>query len=78
MKTYKIVHFVPMLQGGVFSDKGIPIEKQVTDVINQHAAAGWEFVAYQTTHVKVKPGCLASLFGRKEEINYYDIMIFSK
>jgi hypothetical protein len=78
MKTYNVIHFVPQLQGGVFSNKGTPIEQQLTDVINQQAAGGWEFVTYQTSHVRVQPGCLAGLLGQKEQILYYDVMIFSR
>ena len=78
MKTYNVIHFVPEMKGNVLSTKGIPVEKQVTDIINQQAAGGWQFESYQTAHVLVKPGCLAGLSGRKEEVLYYDIMIFSK
>lgn len=78
MKTYQVVSFVPKVEGGVFADSGEKIEKQIADVINQQAAAGWEFVSYQTSHVVVKPGCIAGLIGRKQELLYCDVMIFSK
>ncbi len=54
-----IVPFTPELKGGVFSASGTPIERQVADIINRHVSSGWEFVSYQTTHVRVKPGCMA-------------------
>jgi len=38
MRTYKVIHFVPEMKGGVFSAKGEAIEKQLADVINQQAA----------------------------------------
>lgn len=78
MKKFKVVHFVPKLKGGIISAKGVPVEKQVEDVINQHTSEGWEFVSYQTAHVSIAPGCLASFIGRKEAFLYYDIMLFSR
>ncbi|HEX2079043.1 MAG TPA: hypothetical protein VHG08_15070 [Longimicrobium sp.] len=78
MKTYKVVQFTPKLAGGVFSNTGEPIGTQVENAIREQAAAGWEFVSYQTVHALVNPGCLASLLGRKAEVVYYDVMIFSK
>ncbi len=78
MKNYKVVHFMPKLKGGVFSTRGEAIESQLSDMINSHAAEGWQFVSYQTAHVAIAAGCLASLFGRKNEYAEYDILIFEK
>jgi hypothetical protein len=78
MKTYAVVPVQPELKGGFSSTSGVAIEKQVADIINRQAASGWEFSSYATSHVVVKPGCLAALFGRKQEILYYDVLIFSR
>lgn len=78
MKKFKVVRFSPSLIGGILKTKGAPVEKQIEDVINQYISEGWEFVSYQTAHVSVAPGCLASLIGRKEAFLYYDVMLFSR
>ena len=78
MKTYKVIHFTPTMKSGLLSAKGEAIENQLATIINEQASDGWEFVSYQTSHVEVSPGCLASLFGRKTDHTYYDIMIFAK
>lgn len=78
MKTYKVVHFTPHLEAGVFSTTGAPINEQIEGVIRQYASEGWEFVTYQTAHAQVKPGCLGGLFGAKEQTVFLDILIFSK
>ena len=78
MKTYRVVSFTPQFTGGVFSAKGEPIAQQLENVIKKEAADGWEFISYQSVHGVVNPGCLAGLIGRKQEIVYYDVLIFSK
>ena len=76
MKQYKVVHFEPVLQGGVFGGaaKGTPVEQQLQEAINREAAAGWHFESYQSAHVRIKPGCLST---KKDEFLYYDVLIFS-
>jgi len=76
--TYKVVHFVPELKGGMFSAEGPPISKQIEQIVNRYAAEGWEFVSYQTAHYFVRPGCFAGLFGQREQIHYYDILVLAK
>ena len=78
MRTYKVIHFLPRLTGGVFGAKGEPIETQLNKVISQQATEGWDFVSYQTAHALVKAGCLSALLGRKDEVIFYDILIFAK
>ncbi len=79
MKTYKVVHFRPQLEhafaGGA---KGRPVEIQLQTMLNEHAAEGWELVDYETVHVNVKAGCIASLLGRRDEIIRHDVMIFAR
>jgi hypothetical protein len=77
-KEYKVVHFLPVLKAGIFSTTGTPIDKQVEEILNAHAREGWIFESYQGAHAHVKPGCLAGLLGRKDEIQYYDIIIFAR
>lgn len=79
MKTYKVVHFVPKLEHGVLGGaKGAAVEQQVQDLLNQNASQGWELVDYDAVHVHVAAGCLAGLFGKKDQTIEYDIMIFAK
>lgn len=78
MPEYKVIHFLPKMKSNMFSTEGASIESQVQDAINREAQGGWAFVSYQTAHAIVKPGCLAGLIGKKEEVLSYDIIIFSK
>lgn len=78
MVQYKVVSFNAQLKGGAFSTQGERVDTQVEKVINDHAAQGWTFVSYQAVHAHVKPGCLAGLFGRKEELLSQDVLIFSR
>jgi hypothetical protein len=32
----------------------------------------------EVVHIYVKAGCLASLFGRKDEVLYQDVLVFRK
>ena len=67
MKEYKVVHFVPSLEHGVLGGaKGVPVEKQVERVLNEHVSQGWVLVDYDAVHVQVRAGCLAGLFGKSD------------
>lgn len=48
------------------------------DLINQEANGGWEFYSMENIAVTQNPGCLASLFGQKEAIVYFNMLVFVK
>jgi hypothetical protein len=75
---YKTVQFTAQLKGGVLSTKGESIDSQLLSVINQHIGKGWEYYSMEVVHIYVKAGCLASIFGRKDEVLFQDVLVFRK
>jgi hypothetical protein len=54
------------------------VAKQLNELINNQAAAGWEFYQINSVSINVTPGCLASLFGAKGFPMSYDMAIFRR
>ncbi len=52
--------------------------RSFADLINQEANGGWKFHSMENISVTQKPGCLASIFGQKESITYFNMLVFSK
>lgn len=76
---YKAVQFTGQLTAGMFgTTKGVPLESQFQTFIDQYVKQGWEFYSTETIHAYVKAGCLVSLFGRKDEVIYQDVVVFRK
>jgi hypothetical protein len=71
--TYKVVPFMGRSQGTVSPSD---VARQLESSINQHAAAGWEFVQLTDVKIEVQPGCLAGLFGSAVEYVHIDQLIF--
>ncbi len=59
-------------------DPGETAAGYVEQVINQHAKEGWEFFRADTVSVTVPPGCLGQLFGSKETITFYNLLVFRR
>ena len=75
---YKTVQFTAQFKGGVLSTKGENVEIQMLNVINENIGNGWEYYSSDVVHIYVKAGCLASLFGRKDEVLFKDVLVFRK
>ncbi|MDP2301656.1 MAG: hypothetical protein Q8N03_04435 [Ignavibacteria bacterium] len=75
---YKTIQFTAQLKGGILSTKGASIDSQLLSIINQHIGNGWEYYSMEVVHIYVKTGCLASIFGRKDEVLYQDVLVFRK
>ena len=51
--------------------------RSFADLINREANNGWEFHSMQNIAVTQQPGCLARLFGKTAETQYFNMLIFS-
>ncbi len=76
---YKIAQFSGQLTAGMFgAAKGVPLESQFQKFIEQYTTQGWDFYRMDAVHAYVKAGCIMSLFGRKDEVVYQDIVVFRR
>lgn len=75
---YKTVQFTAHLKSGILSTKGENIDAQLLNVINQNVGNGWEYYSMEAVHIYVKAGCLASIFGKKDEVLFQDVLVFRK
>lgn len=51
---------------------------QFADLINQNCRDGWDFHSLEEISVTRQPGCLAGLFGAKELVMTYNMLVFVK
>ena len=51
--------------------------RSFADLINSEATDGWKFHSMENIAVTQQPGCLAALFGQKETITYFNMLVFS-
>lgn len=58
--------------------KGNEAAAYLEGVVNQYAREGWEFYRVDTIGVKLLPGCLGLLFGKREETVFYYVITFRK
>jgi len=75
---YKTVQFTAQLKSGILSTKGDAVNAQLLSVINQNIGNGWEYYSMEAVHIYVKAGCLASLFGKSDEVHFQDVLVFRK
>ncbi len=47
-------------------------------LINSNLAGGWEFYSMEQISCTKPAGCLASLFGKKEETTFVNMLVFRK
>lgn len=78
MYTYKMVQVPPNISVAMKGRKGNEAAGYLQAVVNEHASDGWEFQRVDAIGVQVKPGCLAGLFGQKEEQEHYYVITFRK
>lgn len=61
--------------------KQTDIEKSVQgfgNLINSNLAGGWEFYSMEQITCTKPVGCLAALFGKKEETTYVNMLVFKR
>jgi len=75
---YNIVQFTAQLKGGILGAKGESIESQFQKFVNGNTIDNWEYYRMDTVHAYVKAGCLATIFGRKDEVVYQDVAVFRR
>lgn len=46
------------------------------DIINREANGGWEFYSMEQIATTIPAGCLSSMFGKKSETTYSNMLIF--
>ncbi len=46
------------------------------DIINRETQGGWELMFIQSVPVTKQAGCLASLFGVKNETTFFNMLVF--
>lgn len=78
MYTYKMVQIPPDLLIKDKRNKHTIAAEYLQNTVNQYAYEGWEFQRVDSIGVGVKPGCLAALFGAKENYQYFYVITFRK
>ncbi|OCG07940.1 DUF4177 domain-containing protein [Gilliamella sp. wkB178] len=74
---YETVQVPPNINVGK-KDKGNEAGAYLLEIINAKAKDNWEFVSVESIGVSTSPGCLASLFGKKEEYSLYYVIVFRR
>ena len=73
---YTVVPFIGKIKYSLRSTETVAeVAQQLTSVIQQHAAAGWMFHSINSVNIEVKPGCIASLFGRVTFYKQFDQIV---
>jgi hypothetical protein len=76
VKVYNVEPFEPVIAEKVASKEGAQaIARQLEEVLNRGAAAGWAFESYQRIEVGVRQGCLG--LGATRSV-WYGTLVFSK
>lgn len=61
--TYKMVQMAPSLVVQAGQQQGQEAANHLEELVNQWAAAGWEFYRVDSMGIYTPPGCLGGLFG---------------
>ena len=76
---YKVVPFLGQLKRGVVSmDNASKVSEQLQELIDRHAAEGWDFYRIDKVDIQISPGCLAGLFGSKVSFITFDQVVFRR
>lgn len=78
MYTYKMVQVPPNIEVRAKEHRGNEAAAYLQNVVNEHAEDGWEFYRVDSIGVSVKPGCLDTLFGKKDVLSHYYVVSFRK
>lgn len=68
--TYKMVQIAPSLVVNASQHRGQEAAEYMESIVNEWAAAGWEFYRIDTMSIYVPPGCLG-LGGQGTNTHYY-------
>jgi hypothetical protein len=74
--VYQTISFIGYVNDMVVKPE--VVAKQLNDLINEQALAGWDFYQVNSVNIHVNPGCIAALFGVKGFEKKYDMVIFRK
>jgi hypothetical protein len=76
---YTVVPFIGRIKSGLRSTQTVTdVAAQLAAVIQTHSAAGWMFHSVNSVNIEVKPGCIASLFGKVAFYMQFDQIVFFK
>lgn len=77
--TYLAVPFEGKITSGLSAAKKPSlVSDQLTAIINEHAAQGWEFHQLGHVTVEMSPGCIPSLFGARTLYVPVDQVVFRR
>ncbi len=75
---YNMVQVPPVIEIKAKENRGSEAAVYLQEIVNQQAREGWEFYRVDSIGIHTKPGCLASLFGKKAETVEYYVVTFRK
>lgn len=75
---YKMVQVPPVIKIKAAERQGGEAAAYLEQIVNQEAQADWEFFRVDTIGVYTQAGCIASLFGGKDELFEYYVITFRK
>lgn len=78
MYTYKMVQVPPNISVKAKDNKAGIAAVYLQNVVNEHAADGWEFQRVDTIGIEEQPGCLSSFSGGKSQLFQYYVITFRK
>ena len=59
-------------------DLGGALATTISEAINKMSENGWEYYRADTFNIAEAQGCLAALFGEKQKIETYNLLIFRR
>lgn len=72
---YRVIPFIGKINN---NQSAKDVSDQLEGILNSGAQEGWDFVQINNVNIQVQPGCLAGLFGAKEQYVRFDMAIFRK
>ena len=76
--TYKMVQIAPSLVVSAQHQQGQEAAYHLEALVNQWAAAGWEFYRVDTMSIYTPPGCLGGLLGGQATHTQYYVVTFRR
>lgn len=73
-----MIQVPPSIQVDAKTHKGNEAAAYLESVVTEHTGDGWEFFRVDELGVRVKPGCLAGLFGQSATLVTYFVVTFRK
>ena len=72
---YRVMPFIGKIKS---NQSAADVSNQLEALINEGAKEGWQFEQVNNVNIQVQPGCLAGLFGAKEDYVRFDMVVFKK